>query len=340
MTLAIARRKQYNEVSKSFYPGGFRMKFKFFAVILILSILFVVPGCGPNMSTATAVATAPPLAATAPPLFTTGPCTSVNDLQAAFNLSPLDYDTVSSLTPTLSWDYPDTLPSGASGCLPDNYHVTLSTGPFFTDIQGFITGGSGTSWTPPSLQPGMEYRFSVEPMIGGVIGPFAGYNHFFTPGTDCASANLIAPTLLYPADGAVITTDTPTLIWDYADTCVPKYYWIGVGNIPNFIDPSDPNYSGGLGTTTNNPSTYWTWQLNDCTTYWWKVSASNGQMLSPYSSTFSFKIDMTGSCSPAQPPAPIISYCPAYTDLQACTNDPDCIWWASNYGQSGNCANR
>lgn len=70
--------KWLNSYVNPFRSGGFRMKFKFLAVILVLSMLFVIPGCAPKPLTCPA-----------------------NELQAAFLLYPPEKGRGISLTPTL-----------------------------------------------------------------------------------------------------------------------------------------------------------------------------------------------------------------------------------------------
>jgi hypothetical protein len=253
------------------------MKFKLLAVVLILSLLVIAPGCGPATPTCT-----------------------LGELQAAYLMYPTMWETVWSWQPTLVWTYPagpyGEYPStyyGASNCLPENYRVTLRTGPFFTDNLGGDTTNAAGSWVPPTvLQPGTEYAWAIQPLVGGVPGPIAGYRYFFT-GPTCETAALVAPNLLEPANGAVITDNWPSLIWDYPLDCVPNGYRIDLSTHSDF---SDTSLSGGTG----NPSTRWGagHPLDDCTTYYWKVAPINGTTLGPVSSTFHFQINMTGGICP------------------------------------------
>jgi hypothetical protein len=252
------------------------MKQKIFTAIIILSILFIIPGCKPGLPTCT-----------------------VSQMQSPYLLYPAMWATVSSLQPTLSWTYPagpyGEYPSpyyyGASACIPENYRIRLRTGPFFTDNLGGDTSEPVGSWVPSSpLQPGTEYAWAIQPMVGGVTGPSAGYRYFFT-GPTCATAALVAPVLLEPANGAVITDIWPTLIWDYPDDCAPQGYRIDLSTHSDF---SDTSLSGGTG----NPSTRWAAgdPLENCKKYYWKVTAYNGTTAGPTSTTFSFRIDTSGTC--------------------------------------------
>lgn len=219
-------------------------------------------------------------------------------LVAPEQISPPMWGVINTLTPTLTWTYPSVFyPPGypppyytASNCVPERYRVRLSTGPFFTDNLGGETSGPATSWTPSSpLQPGTEYGWIVQGVVGTTAGPPAGYRYFFT-GPICETAALVAPVLLDPPDGAVIHDDYPSLIWDYPEDCIPEGYRVDLSTDPSFADTS---LSGGTG----NPSTRWGpgEHLEDCTTYYWRVAPINGTTLGPFSGTFSFRVEM-GFC--------------------------------------------
>jgi hypothetical protein len=252
------------------------MKFKLLAAVLILSFLVIAPGCGPS----------------------TPPTCTLGQLQKPYLLYPTMWETVWSWQPTLVWTYPagpyGEYPSpyyyGAEACIPENYRVTLRTGPFFTDNLGGDTASAGGSWVPPTvLQPGTEYAWAIQPLVGGVPGPIAGYRYFFT-GPTCDTAALVAPNLLEPSNGAVIDDNWPTLIWDYPEDCAPEGYRIDLSTTSDF---SDTSLSGGTG----NPSTRWAagHPLDNCATYYWKVAPINDTTLGPASVTYHFRIQNPGT---------------------------------------------
>ncbi|MBN2388216.1 MAG: hypothetical protein JXB85_14460 [Anaerolineales bacterium] len=214
------------------------------------------------------------------------PTCAPGDLVQANLTTPPMWGTVTSLTPTLSWSYPDTT------CAPEYYRVALRTGPFFIDELGGTTSGPATNWTPSTpLEPGTEYSWGVQAMVGSTSGYFAGSNYFFT-GPMCPTEDLVAPDLLEPANAAVVNEDWPTLIWDYPEACLPEGYRIDLSTDPTFADTS---LSGGTG----NPSTRWAagHPLDDCQLYYWKVAPINGTTLGPESTVRSFFIDVAGTCS-------------------------------------------
>ena len=248
------------------------MKSKSLAVILVLSMFFLIPGCAPK----------PPTCPT-------------DELQAVSLLAPADEGQGISLTPTLSWEYP----TSPSGCLPEKYYVMLRVGPFFKDDLGGDTTGPVASWTPAvPLQPGTEYMWSIQPMVGGVPVSYLelSYDTFrFITGPTCAADAFVAPNLLYPANGAVITDSWPELVWDYPQDCTPEEYLINLSTTADFSDTS-------LGDWTTTGSQYPRWlvwpPLDDCKTYYWKARALNGSTPGPASSAFSFRLDETGACQP------------------------------------------
>ena len=208
-------------------------------------------------------------------------------LQAVTLGSPAMWAIVNTLSPTLTWSYPD--PS----CTPQGYRIELRTGPLFTDDLSGGTGNPSTTWSPGSpLQPGREYEWAIQPINGTTLGPIAGYRYFFT-GPVCATDSLKAPALLHPEDGSEVHELDPSLIWQYLDPCVPQGYRVDLSTDPSFTDTS---LSGGTG----NPSTRWGpgHPLADCTTYFWRTAPINGTTLGPFSNVFTFHTNVTGSCAP------------------------------------------
>lgn len=198
---------------------------------------------------------------------------------------PPMWDTVDSLTPSLTWSYPNLSRQ------PEGYLISLQTGPFFADELGGEVTGPSTSWSPAApLQAGTEYAWSVEAVDANSRGPVAGYEYFFT-GPSCAANTLKAPDLLSPEDGAVIRSRSPTLIWHYPDPCLPSGYAV---NLSTSLDFEGSPLNGGTGT----PSTRWGRDvpLSDCARYYWRVAAGIGAQFSEYSEVHTFRIDTSGGC--------------------------------------------
>jgi hypothetical protein len=218
------------------------------------------------------------------------PTCATSALLAPVQTGPAMWEIVSSLSPTLSWTYPD------ATCNPQGYAIGLRTGPLFTDSLGGGTGNPSTSWGPGSpLAPGKEYAWTVRAINDTTLGPIAGNDYFFT-GPMCATADLQAPNLLEPAAGAVITDLNPTLIWQYPQPCLPQGYRIDLSVDATFADTS---LAGGTG----NPSTRWGpgQPLDDCMVYFWKVAPINDITLGPASEMSWFTTDVHGTCPTPTP---------------------------------------
>jgi len=215
------------------------------------------------------------------------------DLVAPSLRTPNMWETISTLTPTFSWNANDlAVPYPYDDCAPFGYKIVLKEGPLFnTDIGIESHYPSVHQWTPTTpLQPGKAYEWSVAPFVGTGTGPFADASYFFT-GPVCPTADLVAPVLLAPIGATMTDAIQPLLIWDYPNPCVPEGYRVDLSTDPSFEDTS---LSGGTG----NPSTRWLpgTDLTDCTWYYWRVAAINGTTLGPFSNTRSFMINLTGEC--------------------------------------------
>jgi hypothetical protein len=248
------------------------------------------------------------------------PCTIAN-LSAPGLVSPAMWEVVSSLSPTLHWEYPGPylpapLPAPfpypypypapypasypSASCYPEFYRVRLSTGPEFLDELGGDT--NSTSWTPSPLEPGKEYRWGIFAFVGET-GKFSGSRVFFTgPICECDSDSLLAPTLIGPT--GTIDDLYPTLMWDYPGDCSPQSYRVDLSTDPSFEDTS---LSGGTG----NPSSRWgpANYLQDCMDYYYRVAVvcetPDGEtIMGPYSATESFSTEESACLEPIlfQPP--------------------------------------
>ena len=100
----------------------------------------------------------------------------------------------------------------------------------------------------------------------------------------------VAPILLSPADKAVITTTSTTLNTDYPEACSPQGYFVKLASDPLFSNTVF--FEGG-----NSPSpNYNITGLQDCTTYYWNVAAKVNGVKGPFSPTYSFTVDLHGTC--------------------------------------------
>ena len=196
----------------------------------------------------------------------------------------------------LWWGYP--MP-----CLPEGFGVHLSTERDFSDSSLFggvhpVTGFGG-NWTPSvPLEPATQYWWEVFAGIGTTFGPTSPVRSFFT-GPQCASgSDAIPPTLLSPEDGATVDTLTPWLRYTPGEGgCVPDGYAIYLDTDADFAG-EEPYASLNLPGTTFIPD-----PLQDCTTYYWRVSPIQDDFILPWSEVWSFRTDANPNtvCAQGQP---------------------------------------
>jgi hypothetical protein len=230
-------------------------------------------------------------------------CEAAN-LQKPELISPIGLPPISDLQPSFKWSYPD------QTCIPKSYRINLFSGPLFDKNIGGGTGTSQTSWGPGEpLQPHTEYHWSVQAYVDSTPGPEPALRYFFT-GPVC-TGNLVAPILISPADKEVVNSTNVMFYTDYPGDCLAPGYYFKLAsdpqfsNIVNFTQRDDPlmfyNITG----------------LNDCTTYYWNVTAQINGVKGPFSPTNSFKVDVNGNC-----PAPVSLEISLQKSLFYCADEP------------------
>lgn len=197
---------------------------------------------------------------------------------------PSHYQIITTLTPDLNWDYP-------AFCDPDGYAVRISTE---HDLSGAILqGGVGLtdSWTTPALDPAEQYWWDVAAIVPPAMGSFSSKQTFFT-GPECASsAELGAPELLSPINGAQVHSEFAELHYTASFFgCIPDGYSVDLQTDPAFAGPSL------LGIYMLPGTTVITDQLQDCTTYYWRVAAIQDGVTGPYSGSGEFYANVSGTC--------------------------------------------
>ena len=216
-----------------------------------------------------------------------GSCGCASDrIPVPLLISPSLFEIVPSLTPTLDWD-------NHGDCLPDSYQVELSDEPFYSgsSLDGEVFMPGPTSFTPMvDLEPATQYFWKIAGKTVDEVGEFSRGNSFYT-GPECPiTIAPAAPERVYPLDGDVLDTDRVTLHFTPGSDCVPERFFIDLQTDPSF---------GGENLVGDEPwySTYRTTPpLEDCTTYYWKLKASNASGDSPESDIYWFNVDLTGSC--------------------------------------------
>lgn len=212
------------------------------------------------------------------------PVCEASSLQKPVLVEPVAFAVVPDLAPSLNWAYPDTT------CYPESYRINLFAGPQFNINVGGGTGTHDTSWGPGSpLQPHTEYEWSVQAFVGTTLGPESVKEHFFT-GPVC-TGNLVAPVVVKPLDQAVVNSTDVEFLIDYPGDCLAPGYYFKVASNPQFS--ADLHFE-----QRDNPNTtFLVSGLNDCTTYYWNVTAQVNGVKGPFSPTTSFKVDVNGTCS-------------------------------------------
>jgi hypothetical protein len=237
------------------------------------------------------------------------------DLVAPDLSAPSDGAHVADNTPWLTWEMKAVTyasPSATVACHPDKYRVSISTAPMFSDELGSevtpmeVTGG----WTIPALQEGKTYRWNVTAFRNGLPGP-TSVTRTFSIGSDCTQEQLLGPTLLEPADNAIVHTSQPTFRWDTTMTCLPmgyNFFYHEHDAPPVYWDLpfTAPDLSGRLDDIGTD--------LKDCTEYDWGVYACTDSSTDdsclwsegPASEVWGFRVMLPGTtnCSTGELPPP------------------------------------
>jgi len=212
------------------------------------------------------------------------PC-PMTGLLAPDPIGPGSYEIVPSLNPTLSWDYP-------GYCEPEGYAIRIGTA-YQLDglpLQGGI--GTGDSWTTGTMQPGTQYWWDVAAIVPPSLGPFSSQMTFFT-GPECASSGeLGVPDIISPINGEEIDSLFAWLHYQATSFgCIPDGWALDL--------QTDPAFGGtNLLASYNFPATtVITDELNDCTTYYWRVAAIQDGVQGPWSATGNFFTNDSGLCA-------------------------------------------
>jgi len=211
-------------------------------------------------------------------------------------LSPIYFEVFPDTNVPIRWENP-------GGCFEDGVSIKLADDPFYEDssLDQYFSGDFITGYDPPGLDPATQYwtkvAFAVEDGGDPFIGEYSSSRGFFT-GPECGSlADVVAPVLDLPEDGAVVDTLTPLLRYHPGEPgCIPDGYFINLQDDSTF---SGTNLMGSI----PKPSTaVLSEPLIDCTMYYWKVSANQSGANGPESPVHSFFVNETGLCVPSGVP--------------------------------------
>ena len=216
------------------------------------------------------------------------PICSPEELVAPAQTVPLNGDIYEIGSSNMAWYYP------VSSCEPEGYYVEMNTASDFT--------GTGTDasvlpphgmWWPPtsSFEPGTTYYWHVLASADGIDGPWSP-TWWFTTKPACEASALFAPTQYWPAEGSILTSYGTAYQWGYADpACTPEGYHLQVY--------SNSDLTGIIADVREaNAGLIWDpgIALTNCSTYYWRVAAIDGETDGPFSNLMQFHVDIDGTC--------------------------------------------
>ncbi len=226
-----------------------------------------------------------------------GEC-SADELGRVENLSPSDI-VVDSLTPGLTWDYPDT------GCTPNHYDIAITH--VETRYQAEADSRSYNVPVSAGLQPGHTYWWSVLPNTADDQPGGGQVVTVFTTGPACApGTDVLPPMLVNPPDGAELRSDRNPLgiVWENQMNCWPGGgIHLQISKRPDFSPPLE------IDSAIIHESTWFPFEeppFTDCTRYFWRVGlgpAGGGEPV--YSETRSFTLRLTDVVCPVRLITPI-----------------------------------
>jgi hypothetical protein len=219
---------------------------------------------------------------------------------------------------------PDFLPAEffqweAIDCLPEKYKLRFSEDPDWGIARVGMTEGE-TVWPSPDaeypqigLEPATEYFWNVRAWTEGINGPDSPTWVFFTGPTCDLPDDLVAPELLEPSDGVEVPALEVTLNFEPGEPgCIPDGYYLDLQTVPDFSGTNP--YAGDWG----SKHSYMTISdLQDCTTYYWRIAQVEDATFGPFSESRSFFTNQSGNCAQSLVPEIV-----ATRDL-ACYQGPD-----------------
>ena len=145
------------------------------------------------------------------------------------------------------------------------------------------TNDGGNSWT--TLTSGTTTTLREVFFTSGDTGYIVGHNNTILKTTNGGMLPLI-PTLISPPNWSNGISLTPTLIWSSLMGAIN--YHVQVSRVSNFAVLSDS------ATVTNNQYTIPAGRLENTTTYFWRVNATNSIGTGPWSEIWNFSTLVTG----------------------------------------------
>jgi hypothetical protein len=216
-------------------------------------------------------------------------CQQAEQLGMPVLVTPDDGSNVEIAGLTFHWVY------NPAGCLPNSFEIQVSQTAGFSTHSGAYLAASETHWSP---QVGMNaatiYYWRMRAAVADGPGPWSPTFSFYT-GPVCSADSLYAPALVFPISHLFVY-DAPSFQWLYPDgpsnDCIPEGYHLQVSTSQDFSSPV-------LDLRQSDPTTLWTpvWDLENCSTYFWRVAAIAGETDGPYSTPEFFSINGLGTCT-------------------------------------------
>lgn len=267
---------------------------------------------------------------------TTSTLCGADELTAPIHLKPSLDEIVDVARPQFSWDF-----SPDSNCTAGIFHVTVGTDPSFKEESVVISEYNlpGTQYTPSldALQDCSRYYWKVsantlDSQKPSIVTTFQTDFTGNCPLLPNCAGNLNAPLLSTPSLGTTVNTISPQLTWQPGKPeCSEVSYRFEVSEQPDFKTSLISGVTGLPSFETTLP------YLEDCHSYYWRVTAQNDSSREP-SIINQFWTDATGSCpkkavcNPNQLTAPQLVF-PAQNDIVTSSSPiflwmntlPDCI---------------
>jgi hypothetical protein len=190
------------------------------------------------------------------------------------------------------------------GCIPDKYKIRFSHDPDWGIARAGDTDGE-TIWPSPDaefpqvgLEPATEYFWNVRAWTDGINGPDSPTWTFFTGPMCDVPADLVAPELIEPEDGAEIAALEVILNFQPGEPgCIPDGYYLDLQTVADFSGTNP--YAGDWGSKHTFMSIT---GLADCTTYYWRIAQVEDATFGPFSASRSFFTNESGLCAQSMVP--------------------------------------
>jgi len=215
---------------------------------------------------------------------------------------PAEGEVVVDLQPEFEWTFD-------FGCQPLGFQLRIGTifdpqsdDLFNGDIDELLTTYSGVELLPATWHRWRVYAHLTE-------GAYVGNGEFvrFLTGPICEADQLVAPDLIYPADGSVYTGkswgneyEVEADISYPGGTCLPDSFTIYISETEDFSTPNLNVFSPAMIFSPNDEGIILVEDdsndVPDCTTLYWKAWASVDGDDGPESETQSFFTNIAGTC--------------------------------------------